>query len=144
MGHLLSDFIVGLMVTSSKRAYATHYMSKVCCNQRACPCGRPLMIRASTGDNQTLKGRRGSISVGSLGPGGCKVLFEPLKHLWPVWGLTLNMVSPLLPSCWGFSFALGSGVAFFGGIEHSLVDDLCSSPRQTTQYYNNPNLYPIH
>ena len=32
--------------------------------------------------------------------------------------------APLL-SCWGFSFALGHGVSFFGGIQHSPVDD-CS------------------
>ena len=144
MGHLLSGFMVGLMVTSSKRAYATHCVSKICCNQRACPCGRLLMIHASTGDTQTLKGRCGSVSVESLGPGACKVLFKPFEHLWLVWGLTLNVISPLLLSCWGFSFALGGGVAFFGGIEHSIVDDLCSFPRQTTQYHSNPSLYPIH
>ena len=38
-------------------------------------------------------------------------MFEPSECLWQVWGLTLNMISPLLPSCWGFSFALGCGVA---------------------------------
>ena len=40
-------------------------------------------------------------------------LFEPSEHLWWIWGLILNMISPLLPSCWGFSFALGCGVSFF-------------------------------
>ena len=29
--------MVGLMVTSSKRAYATHCMTKVCCSQIPCP-----------------------------------------------------------------------------------------------------------
>ena len=62
----------------------------------------------------------GSVSVGS--PGALKVLFEPSEHLWWVWGLILNAVSPLLPSCWGLSFALGHGVSFFGGIQHSPVD----------------------
>ena len=38
-------------------------------------------------------------------------MFEPSKHLWRVWGLILNTISPLLPSCWGFSFALGPGVS---------------------------------
>ena len=33
-----------------------------------------------------------------------------------------NATSPLLPSCWGFSFALGYGVSFGGGVQHSLVD----------------------
>ena len=38
-------------------------------------------------------------------------MFEPSECLWQVWGLTLNMISPLLPSCWGFSFALGCGIS---------------------------------
>ena len=45
-----------------------------------------------------------------------KVSFVPSEHLWRAWGLILNMISLLLPSCWGFSFALGHGVSFFGGI----------------------------
>ena len=49
-------------------------------------------------------------------------MFEPSKHHWQVRGLILNAISPLLPSCWGFSFALGCGVSFFGGIQHSPVD----------------------
>ena len=32
-----------------------------------------------------------------------------------LWGLILNVISPLLLSGWGFSFALGSGISFFGG-----------------------------
>ena len=38
-------------------------------------------------------------------------MFEPSEGLWQVWGLILNVISPLLPSCWGFSFALGCGVS---------------------------------
>ena len=49
-------------------------------------------------------------------------LFEPSKHLWRVWGLILNVILHLLPSCWGFSFALGRGVSFSGGIQHSPFD----------------------
>ena len=64
----------------------------------------------------------GSVSVESLGPSAHKVLFDPFKCLWQVWCLILNVISPLLPSCWGFSFALGCGVSFFGGIQHSPVD----------------------
>ena len=41
-------------------------------------------------------------------------LFEPSEHLWWEWGLILNMNLPLLPSCWGFSFALGRGVSPYG------------------------------
>ena len=41
--------------------------------------------------------------------------------------MILNTISPLLPSCRGFSFARGHGVSFFfGGIQHSLVDG-CSA-----------------
>ena len=47
--------------------------------------------------------------------GAHKVLFEPSKYLWWVWGLILNMILPLLPSCWGFSFALGCGYIFLVG-----------------------------
>ena len=59
-----------------------------------------------------LKGRSGSVSVGSLGPAAHKVLFEPSEYLWRVWDLILNMISPLLPSCWSFSFSLAHGVSF--------------------------------
>ena len=41
--------MVGLMVTSSKRAYAI----QGCCTQSPCPCGRPLLTHTSTGDTQT-------------------------------------------------------------------------------------------
>ena len=37
-------------------------------------------------------------------------LFEPFEHLWWVWGLILNAISPLLPPSWGFS-VLGHGVS---------------------------------
>ena len=38
----------------------------------------------------------------------------------------LNVISPLLLSCWGFSFALGCRVFLGGGIQHSPVDG-CSA-----------------
>ena len=109
------------MATSSKRTYPTCCASQFCCSQSPCPHNRPLLTHASAGDTQTLKGMARSL-VGSLGPGAHKVLFEPSEHLWRVWGLILNVISPLLPSCWGFSFALGCGVSFFGGIQHSPAD----------------------
>ena len=98
--------------------------TQVCSTQSPCPCSRPLLTHTSKGDTQTLKGRSGSGSVES--PGVHKVLSEPSKNLWPVWGLILNAILPLLPSCCGFSFALGHGVYFFGGIQHSPVDG-CSA-----------------
>ena len=73
---------------------------------------------------QTLRGWSGSVSVES--PGVHKVLFETAKCLWQVWGLILNAISPLLPSCWGFFFALGWEVCFFGEIQHS-SGNVCSA-----------------
>ena len=60
--------------------------------------------------------------MGSLCSCAHKVLFEPSQHLWQVWGLILNAILTLLPSYWGFSFALGCAVSFFGGIQPSPVD----------------------
>jgi len=105
--------MVGLIATSSKRAFATRCATRVCCDQSPCPCGWPLLTRVSTGDTQTLKGRSGSVSVGYLLPGAHKVLFESSKCLWWMWGLIQNAILPLLPSCWGFSFALGCGFCLF-------------------------------
>ena len=73
---------------------------------------------------ETLKHSKAGLAqyfVGSLGPGAPKVLFEPSKHLWQLWGLSLNVIFPLLLSFWGFSFALGHEVSFFGGIQLSPV-----------------------
>ena len=60
----------------------------------------------------------------SLGPGTHEGLFAPSEGLWRVLDLILNAVVLLLPSCWGFCFALGPGVSLFGGIQqsHSPVD----------------------
>ena len=88
--------------------------SRVCWSQSPCSHGRPLLTCASAGDTQTLKGKSDSVSVRS--PGVQKFLFELSQRLWQVWGLILNAIFPLLSSCWGFSFALGHGVSFFGGI----------------------------
>ena len=43
VGCLLGGSMVGLMATSSKRAYATRSMSQVCCSQNPYPRGRPLL-----------------------------------------------------------------------------------------------------
>ena len=81
------------------------HIQEVCCTYSPCPCSRPLLRCTYTGDTQTLKGRSGSVSVES--PGVHKVLFEPSEHLRWIWGLILNEIVPLLPSCWSFSFSLG-------------------------------------
>ena len=41
-------------------------------------------------------------------------------------GFDSNTILPLPPSCLGFSFALGHGVSFFGGIHNSFVNG-CSA-----------------
>ena len=74
--------MVEVMATSSMRLYVTRGASQICCSQSPYPRDRPLLTRDSAGDTQALKGRSGSVSVGSLGPGVHKVLFELSKHLW--------------------------------------------------------------
>ena len=125
--------MVGLTMTSSRRAYVTCFMTQVCYTQSPCSCSRPLLTYISAGDTQTLKGRSGSDSVGSLGPGAHKVLFEPSEHLWQVWGVILNMISLLLTSCWSFS-CLDMGYIFFGGIQHSPVNG-CSEASCTLRVF---------
>ena len=93
----------GLMATSSKRAYAIPRSAA----PRALPCSSPLLTCSSSGDSQT----QFCLSLCGV-PGSCtQGLFEPSEHLWQKWGLILNANSPLLPSFWGFSFALGYGVS---------------------------------
>ena len=70
----------------------------------------------------------GSLGSSETGPQSFWVsgLFEPSGHLWQVRALILNMILPLLSSCWGYTFALGCGVFFFfflveSNILHSTV-----------------------
>ena len=111
--------VVVTMAASFKRTYATHHTSQVCCSQSPCPHGRSQLTRVSAGDTQTLKGRFASVSYGVLVQ--TRFCLNPLS-VWWVWDLILNMISPLLPSCWGFSFALGAGASFFDGIQCFPVD----------------------
>ena len=106
MGCLLSGSMVGLMATSSKRVYATH---------RTAVPRAPAPVEGHCWPiplQDILKGRSGSVSVGSLDPAAPNVLFKSSEYLWRVWGLILNMISPLLPSCLSFSFSLAHGVSF--------------------------------
>ena len=76
--------------------------------QNPCPCSSPLLTRASKGDAQT----QFCLSLcGTLGFWCAQGLFEPSECLWWEWDLILNMNLPLLPSSWGFSFALGREVS---------------------------------
>ena len=76
--------------------------------QSPCPCGRPLPTYSSPADVQTQFCLSLCGVPGSWSPQG---LFEPSEHLWQEQDLILNTNSPLLPSCWGFSFALGRGLS---------------------------------
>ena len=97
---------VGLMATSCRTAYD---IPRCAAPRIPAPMDRPLLTHTSAGDTQTLKGRSGSVSVGCLGSGVHKVLFEPSECLWWVWNLITNVTLLLLPSCFGFSFALIPG-----------------------------------
>ena len=117
VGLLLGGSVVRWMVTSSRRAYAPG-----CVIQIAVPGYLPLP--PATADlylRRRLIRRSGSVSVGSQGLGVHQVLFEPSKHLWQVWCLILNVISPLLLSCWvspllldvGYPFVLGSNILVY-------------------------------
>ena len=73
-----------------QEGYDTCCPSQDSCSQRPCPCGRPPLTHASTGDTQTLKGRSGSewrSLLLSLGLGVYNVLLLPSECLWQVHGL---------------------------------------------------------
>ena len=97
--------------------------TQVCGTQSLCPCGRQLLSRTSTGDAQI----QFCLSLCGVPGAWCaQDLFEPSELLWQVRGLFLNVIWPLIPSSWGFSFALGCGVSLFGGIQHPPVNG-CSA-----------------
>ena len=78
----------------------------------------PLPLQQATVDpdlhTQTLKGRSGSVSVGS--PDVPKDLLELSKHLWWVWGLILNAISlPRHRLSGSFPFPLDVGYIFLVG-----------------------------
>ena len=108
--------MVGLMVTSSKRAYAIPKSAapshtRVCCSQSPCSYGSSLLTCTSTGDTQT----QFCLSLcGVPRSWYTQGWFELSERLWREWGLILNVNLPLPLSCWGFSFALGCGVSPHG------------------------------
>ena len=77
------------------------------------PYPEPLPLQQATADPYLCRRHSSSVPVGS--PGAHKVLHEPSEHHQWVWDLILNVISPVLPSFWGFSFALGHGVSFLVG-----------------------------
>ena len=82
--------------------------SQVYCTRSSCPCSSPLLTCTSIGDT---KAQLCLSPCGVSGSWCAQGMLEPSQCLWWVWGLILKMVSPLLPSCWGLSFALGCGVS---------------------------------
>ena len=111
--------MVGLMVTSSNRAYVIPRSAPPRVHAPAAGHCRPVPLQ------ETLKHFWLSL-CGVSGSWCTQGLSEPSEHLWRVRGLIVNAISPLLPCRWGFSFALGCGVSFFGAIQQSPVDG-CSS-----------------
>ena len=73
------------------------YHTQVCCIQNCCPCLRPLLTLTFTGDTQT----QFWLSLCGVSGSWCtQGLFELSEHLWQVRVLILNVILPLLPSCW--------------------------------------------
>ena len=87
MGRLLRSSMVGLKVTSSKMSYATGYVTRSPAHRASVPVAGHCR---SVPPQETLKHSSGSVSVGSLGSGVHKILFESSEHLWCVWGLILK------------------------------------------------------
>ena len=82
--------------------------TQVYCTQIPCPSSSPLLTRTSSGETQTQY----CLSLCGVSGSWCaQGIFEPSERLWRVWCLILNVISPLLLSFWGFSFALGCGVS---------------------------------
>ena len=114
MGCLLGS---SLMATSSKRTYAIYRDSQVCCCQSLCPCGRPLLTYASTGDRHSKAGLAQSlVTVTAPFPGSwytqgfvC-VFWTPLagmrfdfKHECTAPTILLGLL--LFPWAWGIFFS---------------------------------------
>ena len=96
--------LVGLMVTSCERAYAIP--------TSAAPRALPLPL--STADLYLHRDHLNTVLSQSLWGPWVLVHTRFVWALWESlaeWGLILNANSSLLPSCWGFSFALGYGVS---------------------------------
>ena len=99
----------GLVATSYKGAYAT---PRAAAPRAPAPAaGRCWPIPSQ----ETLKHSPVLVSVRVSAPWCAQGLFECSEYLWWVSGLIPNVISPLLPSYWGLSFAPGCGISFFVG-----------------------------
>ena len=99
--------VVGLMTTSSKRSKAYAITKSAAPRAPASAAVHCWPIPPQ----DTLKHSSVSVSVGSLRPGTHKVCLSLLSISGWYGGLILNAISSLLPSFWGFSFALGHEVS---------------------------------
>ena len=93
--------------------------TQVCSIQSPCPCGRPLLTCTSAGDNQTLKGRSGSVSVGS--PGAHSSCLSPRVSLAGI-GFDSNCAFAPPTIILGLLLWPWTWDIFFGGIKHPPVD----------------------
>ena len=66
----------------------------------------PLPLQQSTADPYLHRRHSNTVLSQSWCTHG---LFEPSEHLWGILGLSLNVILPLLPSCWGFFLLLDVG-----------------------------------
>ena len=123
VGHLLCGSIVGLILTSSKRIYATHHAS------RSTAARAPVLAAGNCSPvslQETLRNTNAALAQSLLGyhESWCAQVFVlALQASLAGMRFGLNAFLPLLLSCWGFSFANGHGESFFGGMEHSSVSD---------------------
>ena len=120
VGHLLCGSMVRLMVTSSKRTYATRLLTQVHCTQSPVPAQATADLCRHRRHSNTQ--RQVWLSLSGVSRLWCTCFVWAFWTLWWVWGLILNVILPLLPPYWGSSFAFGHGVSFFGGIQHSPID----------------------
>ena len=89
------------------------------------------------------------VPLASMSPSVPKVLFEPSECLWQVWGLFLNMILPLVPLCWGFSFALECRVFFFFLVGSSIFLSMVVQQRlvilkSSQEMSSDPSTSPSH
>ena len=126
--------MVGLMVDLLQEGLCH---TQVSCTQSPCPCGRPLLTHTSTGDTQT---QYCLCLHGVFGSWCTQGLFEPSECLWRIWDLILNSISPLLPSCWGLSFALGHGVSPQSCSRAAKSPLQCQAAAAHTAYFTYPKV----
>ena len=97
--------------------------AQVDCTQSPCPCSSPLPTRTSSGDTQT----QFCLSLCGVSGSWCsQSSFEPSEHLWRVWGLILNVVSPPYHLAGAFALPLDEG--------YLLTDAPASCSHRTTSW----------